>query len=102
MEEDELYTNPDITLKDLSERLDTSTHNISEVINTRLNQNFFDFINRYRVERIKKDLLDKRKDHYTLFAIAIDAGFNSKSGFNAIFKRHTGQTPSEYRNNLQK
>jgi len=101
MEEDEIYTNPDITLKDLSERLDTSTHNISEVINTRLNQNFFDFINSYRIERVKKDLLDKSKEHYTLFAIAVDAGFNSKSGFNAIFKRYTGQTPSEYRNNLQ-
>ena len=101
MEEDEIYTNPDITLKDLSEHLDTSTHNISEVINTRLNQNFFDFINRYRIEKVKKDLLDKSKEHYTLFAIAVDAGFNSKSGFNAIFKRYTGQTPSEYRNTLQ-
>ena len=102
MEEDELYINPDITLKDLSERLNTTTHNISEVINTKLNQNFFDFINRYRVEKVKKDLLDKSKDHYTLYAIAVDAGFNSKSGFNAIFKRYTGQTPSEYRTALQK
>ena len=101
MEEDEIYTNPDITLKDLSEHLDTSTHNISEVINTRLNQNFFDFINRYRIEKVKKDLLDKSKEHYTLFAIAVDAGFNSKSGFNAIFKRYTGKTPSEFRNTLQ-
>jgi AraC-like DNA-binding protein len=102
MEEDELYINPEITLKDLSERLGTSTHNVSEVINTQLNQNFFDFINRYRVEKVKKDLLDKSKDHYTLYAIAVDAGFNSKSGFNAIFKRYTGQTPSEYRSSLQK
>jgi AraC-like DNA-binding protein len=101
MEEDEIYTNADITLKDLSEHLDTSTHNISEVINTRLNQNFFDFINRYRIEKVKKDLLDKSKEHYTLFAIAVDAGFNSKSGFNAIFKRYTGKTPSEFRNTLQ-
>lgn len=101
MEEDEIYTNPDITLKDLSENLGTSTHNISEVINTRLNQNFFDFINRFRIERVKEDLLDKSKEHYTLFAIAVDAGFNSKSGFNAIFKRYTGQTPSEYRNTLK-
>ncbi len=101
MEEDEIYTNPDITLKDLSEHLGTSTHNISEVINTRLHQNFFDFINRYRIERVKRDLLDKKKEHYTLFAIAVDAGFNSKSGFNAIFKRYTDQTPSEYRNTLK-
>jgi len=100
MDEDEIYTNPDLTLKNLSEHLNTSTHNISELLNTRLNQNFFDFINRYRVEKVKKDLQDKRKNYYTLFAIAVDAGFNSKSGFNAIFKRYTGQTPSEYRSNL--
>jgi AraC-like DNA-binding protein len=100
MDKEHLYTNPDITLRELSERIGTSAHNISEVINTRLNQNFFDFINHYRVEKVKKDLVDKTKDHLTLFGIANEAGFNSKSGFNAIFKRYTGQTPSEYRNQI--
>jgi AraC-like DNA-binding protein len=97
MEKEQLYTDPDITLRDLAEKISTSTHNISEVINTRLNQNFFDFINHYRVRKVKEDLVDKSKDHLTLFGIAIGAGFNSKSGFNAIFKRYTGKTPSEYR-----
>jgi len=97
MEKDQLFTNPEITLRDIAEKLGTSTHNISEVINTKLNQNFFDFINNYRVEKVKKDLLDKTKNHLTLFGIANEAGFNSKSGFNAIFKRYTGKTPSEYR-----
>lgn len=100
MKKDLLFTNPEITLRELAEKLKTSTHNISEVINTKLNQNFFDFINNYRVEKVKKDLLDKTKNHLTLFGIANEAGFNSKSGFNAIFKRYTGLTPSEYRNEI--
>ncbi|MEJ2635616.1 MAG: helix-turn-helix transcriptional regulator [Calditrichia bacterium] len=101
MEHERLYMNPELTLRDLSANLGTSTHNISEVINTNLNQNFFDFINHYRVGKVKEDLLNSKKDHLTLFGIAVEAGFNSKSGFNAIFKRYTGQTPSEYRNNIK-
>jgi AraC-like DNA-binding protein len=101
MEKEQIYTDPDITLRDLSVKIGTSIHNISEVINTRLNQNFFDFINHYRLQKVKEDLVDKSKDHLTLFGIAIDAGFNSKSGFNAIFKRYTGKTPSEYRRQIE-
>ncbi len=101
MEKEQVYRDPDITLRDLSNKIGTSTHNISEVINTRLNQNFFDFINHYRIQRVKKDLVDKSKDHLTLFGIAVEAGFNSKSGFNAIFKRYTGKTPSEYRRQIE-
>jgi AraC-like DNA-binding protein len=102
MDKKQIYTNPEITLRNLSEKIGTSTHNISEVINTRLNQNFFDFINHYRVQKVKEDLVDKNKDHLTLFGIANEAGFNSKSGFNAIFKRYTGKTPSEYRRQIEK
>jgi len=97
MESEEVYTDPDITLRDISDRSGISTHNISEVINTRLGQNFFDYINEYRIEKVKKDLVDRTRVHLTIFGIALDAGFNSKSGFNAIFKRFTGLTPSEYR-----
>ena len=77
-----------------------STHNLSEVLNTILNQKFFDFINSYRVNKVKEDLTGHKKDHFTLFAIAIEAGFNSKSGFNSIFKRFTGRTPSQFRDQV--
>ncbi len=51
----------------------------------------------FRVEKVKKDLSDDQKGHLKLLSIALDAGFNSKSSFNVIFKKHTGMTPSEYR-----
>jgi len=101
MEHDRLYLNPDLTLNDLSDKLDISNHNLSEILNMQLNQNFFDFINQYRVNEVKRHLEDKSKDHLTLLSIALDAGFNSKSGFNLVFKKFMDLTPSEYRQKVR-
>lgn len=97
MEKKKLYRNSDLSLKQLADRLNISPHNLSEVINTRLNKNFFDFVNSYRVEEVKKHLADPKKRHLKILAIAYEAGFNSKASFNTIFKKHTGMTPSAYR-----
>jgi len=100
MEDEKLYCDSELTLGKLSEKIDISAHNLSEIINTKLNQNFFDFVNYYRVEKVKKDLADTHKKNLTLLAIALEAGFNSKSAFNLIFKKQTGLTPSEYKNQI--
>jgi AraC-like DNA-binding protein len=100
MKDKKPYRNSELTLNQLAEMLTISPHNLSEVINVRLEQNFFDFVNLYRVEEVKEDLADPAKQHLKILSLAFDAGFNSKSSFNAIFKKHTGLTPSEYRNNL--
>ncbi len=97
MEEKKPFINPDLTLNQLAEMLSMTPHNLSEVLNTQLCQNFFDFINKYRVEKVKNDLSDPEKKNIKLLSIALDAGFNSKSTFNAIFKKYTHVTPSEYR-----
>lgn len=96
MDEKQPYTQSDLTLDNLADMLGISPHNLSEVINTRLNQNFFDYINGYRVEQVKADLTDPEKGNLTILAIAFDAGFNSKSSFYTIFKRETGMTPTDY------
>jgi AraC-like DNA-binding protein len=100
MEKQQPYTNSELTLNQLAEMLSISSHNLSEIINTRLQQNFFDFVNAYRLEKVKKDLVDPAKSHLTLLAIAFEAGFNSKSSFNLIFKKQTNMTPSEYRRQM--
>ncbi|MCB2199544.1 helix-turn-helix transcriptional regulator [bacterium] len=97
MEQDEAFRNPDLTLIDLADRLEVSPHNLSEVINTRLGVHFFDYVNRYRIEQVKRDILDPGKQHLKMLAIAFEAGFRSKSSFNLLFKKHVGMTPSEYR-----
>ena len=86
-----------LTLNQLAEMVNLTPHNLSEILNTLLGKNFFDFINSYRVNEVKAALQDATKSHLTLLAIAFDAGFNSKTAFNTIFKKSTGKTPSEYR-----
>jgi AraC-like DNA-binding protein len=97
MEDRKPYLNSELTLSQLASMLDISPHNLSEVINSLQKQNFYDFINRYRVEQIKKELLDPSKQHLKILSIAFDAGFNSKATFNSLFKQQTGMPPSEYR-----
>lgn len=97
MQERKPYHDNSLTLNQLAKSLNMTPHNLSEVLNAKVGQNFFDFINSYRVEEVKKALADKNKRNLTLLAIAFDAGFNSKTAFNTIFKKLTGATPSEFR-----
>jgi AraC-like DNA-binding protein len=97
MEQEKLYRNSNLALGDLADRLSMSAHNLSEVLNTQLQANFFDFINRYRVEEVKEGLSDPQKQNLKILSIALEAGFNSKTSFNTIFKKFTGLTPSAFR-----
>lgn len=97
METEKPYTDGDLTLAKLAAKLSVSPHHLSQVINERLGQNFFDFVNKYRVEEAKRKLFDPARKHYSLLAIAEEVGFNSKSAFNTAFKKQTSMTPSEFR-----
>ncbi len=100
MEEHRPFVRSTLTLQELSDDLEISAHNLSEVINTRLGKNFFDFVNSFRVKEVQARLADPKYQNLTILAIAQDAGFNSKSTFNTIFKKFTDKTPSEYRRQL--
>ncbi|MBC7910399.1 MAG: helix-turn-helix domain-containing protein, partial [Pyrinomonadaceae bacterium] len=91
------FTDSELTLPKLAGRMGISAHHLSQIINERLNQNFFDFINAHRIEEAKRRLFDPKKKHLSILGIAEEVGFNSKSTFNAAFKKHTGMTPSEWR-----
>jgi AraC-like DNA-binding protein len=97
---DKPFLRHDLTLQKLAERLKTSNHNLSEVINTRMHQSYYDFINQYRVEEFKNRLTDPENERYNLLSIAFDSGFQSKGTFNSIFKKFTGMTPSEYKTKI--
>jgi AraC-like DNA-binding protein len=97
METEKPYVDGELTLPKLAERLSIPAPHLSQIINERLQQNFFDFVNTYRVEEAKRRLLDPAKQHYSVLAIAEEVGFNSKSSFNAVFKKHVQMTPSEFR-----
>lgn len=97
METEKLYRDGELTLQKLSERLSIPAQHLSQTINGRLNQTFTEFINAYRIEEAKRRLLDPSLKHYSVLAIAEDVGFNSKSSFNAVFKKYVQMTPSEFR-----
>ena len=94
------YLDSDLTLPKLAEDLEVSTHHLSQIINEVHGKNFFNFINEYRVEEVKRKIQDPTFDNYSLLGIAFESGFNSKSAFNRVFKNITGITPSQFRDSL--
>ena len=70
---------------------------MSLAINEGLKKNFYDLVNGYRVEEAKRLLVDPNSNNYTVLSIGFEAGFNSKTTFNTVFKKFTGLTPTAYR-----
>lgn len=98
--EDRPYLDGSLRLADVARSVGATTHHLSQAINQELGRSFFDLVNEYRVEEAQRLLADPARDTHTILAIAYDAGFNTKSAFNAAFKKRTGQTPSAYRKAL--
>jgi len=97
MDRDRPWQNSDLTLADLAQRLSTTPHKLSEVLNSQLRQSFYDFVNGYRVRQVQRRIESEDAKNLTILSLALDAGFASKSTFNDVFKKHTGKTPSDYR-----
>jgi len=97
MENERPWRESDLTLADLADRLDTTPHKLSEVLNSQLGLTFYDFVNGYRVREVQRRIAAGDARKVTMLALALDAGFASKSTFNVVFKKHTQQTPSDYR-----
>ncbi|WP_439509213.1 helix-turn-helix domain-containing protein [Marinimicrobium koreense] len=91
------YLDSTVSLESLARQLSLPERTLSRILNQHFGKNFFEFINGYRVERAKQLLIDPDHSARTILEIMADAGFTSKSTFNAIFKKHVGQTPSQYR-----
>jgi AraC-like DNA-binding protein len=99
MEKERPYKNSDLSLAELSSKTKIPQYLLSRIINGRLDQNFFDFVNEYRIKEVTNRLKDPADSQFTILSLAMDAGFNSKSSFNSAFRKSTGTTPSAYRKN---
>ena len=97
MDTERSYLNRNLSIQDLSELTGIPRHHITQVLNENHGKNFFTFINEYRVQEVISRFGDPKNNNFTILAIAFDAGFNSKTTFNSIFKIQIGMTPSEYR-----
>ncbi len=96
MKNEKLYLNSELTLSELSEKLNSHNSLISNVINSGFQKNFNDFVNEFRVIIFQEKIKDPKLQHLTLLAIAFECGFNSKSTFNRAVKKVTGQMPSDF------
>lgn len=96
MQTEKPYLEPKLSLAQLAERLGVLPNHLSQIINQYEEKNFYDFVNSYRVEEFI-DLAKKDTDkNFNLLGLAFEAGFNSKSSFNQVFKKFKGKTPSEF------
>jgi AraC-like DNA-binding protein len=90
------YLKSDLKISELADSLSAPSYQLSQLINSEFSVNFYDFINRYRVEEAKKLLIEDTRN-YKILAIAFEVGFNSKATFNRVFKNVTDLTPSEFK-----
>ncbi len=100
MNEEKPFLNPSLTIQDVSNDTQIPVRDLSLLINHKLEQHFYDFINAYRIENAKNILKDVAKSKVTILEILYEVGFNSKSSFNTAFKKHTGFTPTDFRKAL--
>ncbi len=94
MAEEKPYLDAKLSLSGLAQIIEISSNQLSQIINQQAQVNFHDFVNKYRVEEFLKNANKNR--NFSLLALALDSGFNSKSSFNTIFKKQKGLTPSQY------
>jgi AraC-like DNA-binding protein len=97
MESEQPWKESELTLPDLASRLNSTPHKVSAVLNAEMQQTFYDFVNGYRVREVQRRIRAGDARSLKMLALAMDAGFASKSAFNEVFKKHTNQTPSAFR-----
>jgi AraC-like DNA-binding protein len=97
MEEEKIFLDPELTLDKMAAKTPFSQKRLSQLINDSYGQNFFDFVNSFRIREAEKLLRQTAQSRQTILEVMYACGFNSKSSFNTIFRQKTGMTPSDYR-----
>ena len=96
MEKEKPYLNTRLSSPDLAELVDITTNQLSQFLNEHLNKNFYDYVNSFRLNEFQILSKNPKFSHLSILGLAYECGFNSKTTFNAFFKREMGVTPSEY------
>jgi AraC-like DNA-binding protein len=97
-----IYTDCTLNREKVAEKLGISAGYVSQIVNTITEDNFANYINQYRVEAVKEMIFNSDYENYNLLAMGLESGFTSKATFYKAFKKHTGQTPNEYKNTSKK
>ena len=95
LESSRAYTNPDLKRSDIADELKVPQAKLSQVFTLYLNENYYDFVNQYRLAEFKRLLADGAYKRFTLTALSEQCGFK-KSSFFSTFRKQEGMTPTEY------
>lgn len=95
-ENDQLFQDPNLTMKHIADRLETNTTYLSKALNQIGNKRFTQLVNDYRVKYVLTEIENNSHKRFTIEHIYSQAGFSQQSTFNRIFKEYTGKTPTEY------
>jgi AraC-like DNA-binding protein len=96
------FLNPELTISDLAKLMEIDTGELSKYLNKTMEQNFYTFINRYRIQTFKEYVETNKFPDYNILGIAFECGFNSKATFNRVFKHFENSTPKTYIQCLKK
>ncbi|MEM8529022.1 MAG: PAS domain-containing protein [Bacteroidota bacterium] len=96
LEDEKLYLDPDLSLRQLADSLATNTKYLSQVVNHLAGSNFQYYLNTFRIKEVQGKILNAEYKNLTLFGIALQCGFKNKSTFYKVFKEIIGMTPKEY------
>jgi AraC-like DNA-binding protein len=96
MESEKYYLDNKLSLNQLAKHIEINPNYLSQVINEHYSKNFYDFVNSYRIEEFKTKSKDPKFKNYSILALALECGFNSKSAFYSVFKKQLGVSPTEF------
>lgn len=99
MDTDKVFLNPELKLSDVAGQLKVQPHILTSLINTELEKSFFELLNQYRIKEFAERARQPEYSHLSIFGIAQEVGYKSKSSFNTAFKKQMGVTPSQYLKN---
>ncbi len=91
-----VFKQNNLTLDILSQNLETTRHNASQVINEHFDMNFFELINKYRIKEAMSILEKDTFRNMNIIDIAYEVGYNNKVTFYKAFRKETQLTPTEY------
>ena len=96
MDEESVYLDTALTLRDLAEKISLHPNKLSWLLNEKVGKNFNDYVNGYRLKAFQQKAVDPANEHLTLLGLAYESGFTSKTVFNDFFKKSTGLTPKAW------